>query len=160
MEIEIIHNFIKLSEEFGTSGYPEDHEFQYIRDSGYQVVINLVSNEPDDVLRDTEKEIVETLGLSYIHIPVVWKSPQVEDFKTFINALEKNRDKKIFIHCELNMRVSVFMMLYRVIFKGLNLQKAMLDVEKIWKPHDQWEEFIERVLLEEFDVGKPGTKTQ
>ncbi len=148
MRVEKIYNFIELSKKFGTSGYPEDHEFQYIRDSGYQVVINLVSNEPDDVLRDTEKGIVENFGLSYIHIPVVWKSPQLDDFKSFCNALEQHKDKKVFIHCELNMRVSVFMMLYRVIYKGMNQEKAMLDVQKIWNPHDQWEEFIEQILYE------------
>ena len=44
------------------------------------------------------------------------------------------------------MRVSVFMMLYRVIHKGMNQEKAMLDVQKIWKPHDQWEEFIDSMI--------------
>jgi protein tyrosine phosphatase (PTP) superfamily phosphohydrolase (DUF442 family) len=146
MGVEKIYNFIELSERFGTSGYPEDHEFQYIQDNGYDVVINLVSNEPTDVLRKTEKKIVENLGLKYIHIPVVWKSPQSDDFKFFCEALENHKEKKIFIHCELNMRVSVFMMLYRVIHKGMNQEKAMLDVQKIWKPHDQWEEFIDSMI--------------
>ena len=146
MSVEKIYNYIELSDKIGTSGYPEDPEFQYILDNGYQVVINLVSNEPDDVLRNTEKGIVENLGLSYIHIPVVWKLPQLDDFKSFCNALEQHKDKKVFIHCELNMRVSVFMMLYRVIYKGMNQEKAMLDVQKIWKPYDQWKEFIEKVL--------------
>lgn len=148
MSVEKIYNFIELSEKLGTSGYPEDHEFQYIHDNGYQVVINLVSNEPDDVLRDSEKKIVENFGLFYIHIPVVWESPQFDDFKTFCNALEQHKDKKVFIHCELNMRVSVFMMLYRVLYKGMNQEKAMLDVKKIWNPHNQWEEFIKRALNE------------
>jgi protein tyrosine phosphatase (PTP) superfamily phosphohydrolase (DUF442 family) len=108
-------------------------------------VINLVSF---DVLRQTEKEIVESLGLIYIHIPVIWESPKIEDFKAFSEILEKYKNKKIYIHCELNFRVSVFMMLYRVIYRRMNHEKAMADVFEIWKPHDQWKTFIDKVLYE------------
>jgi protein tyrosine phosphatase (PTP) superfamily phosphohydrolase (DUF442 family) len=145
MSVKKIYNFLELSNQFGTSGYPEDDEFKYIKDSGYKIVINLVSF---DVLRQTEKEIVESLGLTYIHIPVIWESPKLEDFRTFSETLEKYKNEKIYIHCELNFRVSIFMMLYRVIYRGMNHEKAMADVFEIWKPHDQWKTFIDKVLYE------------
>ncbi len=40
------------------------------------------------------------------------------------------------------------MMLYRVIYENMDYVKAMESVFEIWKPHDQWEEFITLVLSE------------
>lgn len=148
MSIENIFNYLRLSDRIGTSGYPEDNEFHHISDQGYGMVINLVSH---DVLHKTEEDIVRSLGLSYIHIPVVWEKPEIKDFKSFADAMEKHQDKKLFIHCEANMRVSAFVMLYRVIHKGMPTQQAMDDVLKIWNPnqnYDQWKKFIETVLAE------------
>jgi hypothetical protein len=56
--------------------------------------------------------------------------------------MDANRDKKIFVHCALNMRVSVFMALYRILRLGWRYERAIKDVHEIWKPDGVWRTFI------------------
>ena len=49
-----------------------------------------------------------------MHIPVVWTSPQVSDWEQFADLLNANH-RRIHVHCVVNMRVSAFTFLYRVI---------------------------------------------
>jgi protein tyrosine phosphatase (PTP) superfamily phosphohydrolase (DUF442 family) len=96
-----------------------------------------------------EKGIIEVLGLTYIHIPVQWENPTRADLEDFFQALERNQGKRIYIHCAANMRVSVFMALYRVLHLGWSLERAMVDVRKIWEPNLTWQEFINQVISQE-----------
>ena len=63
----------------------------------------------------SEAEIVRSLGLSYIHIPVNFAAPTEADLQQFCDAMDANANKKRFLHCAMNKRVSAFIGLYRVI---------------------------------------------
>lgn len=127
-----------------TSGQPSSEEFAAIHDAGYQVIINLVPTDAEMALVG-EKEIVENLGMSYIHIPVIWNSPQVSDIEKFFDAMQNNRDKRVFVHCEVNYRASSFMYLYRRKFLGVDETQARQDLQWIWSPNPTWRKFIQEV---------------
>jgi len=62
-----------------------------------------------------ERGLVERLGLKYVHIPVEWQAPTAADLSKFISAIDAHADKKLFIHCAANKRVSVFMALHSLL---------------------------------------------
>lgn len=143
--MEDIYNFVKISDTIATSGQPSPEQIQAIKESGYQVVVNLALPTSPNALPD-EKQIVESQGMQYEHIPVQWENPTRENVTEFFNVMEANTDKKVFVHCAANMRVSAFMYLYRRLHDRMSEEEAKKDLHKIWVPNDTWQKFIENVI--------------
>ncbi len=141
-QIEDIYNFVKLSDRIATAGQPTEMQYPAIANAGYQVVINLALKESANALTDEDK-IAANLGLEYIHIPVFWDAPTLENVQEFITVMNANKDQKIFVHCAANMRVSAFMYLYRQIEDRSDEATARLDLAKIWVPNETWQTFID-----------------
>jgi protein tyrosine phosphatase (PTP) superfamily phosphohydrolase (DUF442 family) len=142
--IEDIYNFLQLTDRIATAGQPTESQYPTIATAGYQTVINLALTESTNALPD-ESEIAANLGLEYIHLPVAWEAPTLEDFQEFANVMQANSTKKIFVHCAANMRVSAFMYLYRQIYDRVDAETARLDLEKIWVPNQIWQTLIDRI---------------
>lgn len=143
--MEDIYNYQKVSDSIATSGQPTKEQFSTIKDSGYQIVVNLALPTSSNALPD-EKETVESLGMQYVHIPVVWEEPKFEDFTEFYNVMTENEDKKTFVHCAANMRVSAFMYLYNRLHENMSDEEAKKDLYQIWVPNDTWQKFIAQVI--------------
>jgi protein tyrosine phosphatase (PTP) superfamily phosphohydrolase (DUF442 family) len=143
--IEDIYNFLQLSDRIATAGQPTIEQYPKIATAGYQVVINLALKESANAL-DNEESIATNLNLEYIHIPVIWNTPKIEDFQEFARVMDANVARKIFIHCAANMRVSAFMYLYRQIHQGVDEATARQDLTKIWTPNEVWQIYIDRIL--------------
>jgi protein tyrosine phosphatase (PTP) superfamily phosphohydrolase (DUF442 family) len=143
--LKTIDNFHLVSDMLGTGGQPTAEQLAAVRDAGYELVINLAMPDSHDALPG-EVDLVIELGMSYASIPVVWAEPTLDDLKQFFEVMERERGKKIFVHCIKNYRVSAFVFLYRVIRLGVPLRtarKAMLDV---WQPNRVWREFIDEAF--------------
>ncbi len=144
-KIEDIYNFLKLSDSIATAGQPTAAQFLAIKDSGYQLVVNLALPESLNALLN-EQAIVEAQGIEYVHIPVIWDNPTLEDIKNFFTVMETNADKNVFVHCAANMRVSAFMYLYRLIHEQISEKEAKTDLHQIWVPNENWQKFIAQVI--------------
>lgn len=147
-KLNSIYNYLKLSENLATAGQPLEEELALISKAGYEVMINLALTDADYSLTD-ESGSVRRLGMQYEHIPVMWENPTSENLIRFFDLLKKYNRQKRFIHCAANMRVSVFMALYRILKQGWPYEDAMGDVRKIWNPNDIWSEFIRKMLSNE-----------
>jgi protein tyrosine phosphatase (PTP) superfamily phosphohydrolase (DUF442 family) len=143
--IESIYNFLQLSENIVTSGQPTEDQIVEIHQAGFEVVINLGLTGTDYALED-EAGLIANLGMKYIHIPVIWENPTLEDLDEFLSTMDLLQGKKIFVHCAANMRVSAFMALYRVLRLGWEPDRAMEDVHRIWEPNAVWDAFIKQAL--------------
>ncbi|WP_017314339.1 protein tyrosine phosphatase family protein [Mastigocladopsis repens] len=143
--IEDIYNFLKISDSMATSGQPTKEQFSAIKQAGYQTVVNLALAESTNALPD-EKQIVEAQDMQYVHIPVVWEKPTLENVNEFFSVMEANTDKKVFVHCAANMRVSAFMYLYRRLHECISEEDAKKDLQKIWVPNENWQNFMNQVI--------------
>jgi protein tyrosine phosphatase (PTP) superfamily phosphohydrolase (DUF442 family) len=139
--VETIINYYELADGLVSSGQPSPEEFAAIRDAGYQVVINLVPTEASMALAN-EQAVVVGLGLRYIHIPVIWDKPTPENLDAFYEAMQKHKDNKVYVHCEVNYRASSFLYLYRRKFLGVDEKQARQDLQWIWAPNPTWAKFI------------------
>ena len=144
-KLDAIYNFLSLSEKLATAGQPLEEELEYVSKAGYEVVINLALSDADYSLADEEGAVIK-LGMEYIHIPVIWQNPTSDDLDKFFNVMEKYKNKKLFVHCAANMRVSSFVALYRVIKENWDYADAVNDVYRIWKPNKIWSDFIHSEL--------------
>jgi protein tyrosine phosphatase (PTP) superfamily phosphohydrolase (DUF442 family) len=142
--IETIYNFLQLSSSIATSGQPTTEQFSYIRQAGYQVVINLALPESVNALPN-ERSIVAAQSMDYVHIPVLWEQPTMNDIDRFFAVMQANVNKSVFVHCAANKRVSAFMYLYRTIQQQVDEAIALRDLHKIWIPNDIWQAFIQQV---------------
>ncbi len=140
-----ITNFLQISDKLATAGQPTVQQLRAIADAGYETVINLALPTSDGAIAN-EDQLVESLGMEYIAIPVNWESPTMADLDEFLQAMEQRQNQKIFVHCAKNMRVSAFIYLYRRLHLNCEHEQAIGDLHKIWKPNETWQNFIDTKL--------------
>jgi len=135
--LEDIYNYLPVTPDISTSGQPTREQFRAIRAAGFKTVINLLPENIENAMPG-EKDWVESLGLTYIHIPVRPWAPTQEDFDTFSRHLESLAGEKVWLHCAANARVSAFLFRYRCEVLGEDPQVVKWDVRKIWEPFGVW----------------------
>ena len=141
--LSAITNFIAISDQLGTSGMPTAAQLTEIAGAGYTTVVNLARDESPGALPG-EADLVRSMGMEYIHIPVVWVSPQIEEVERFFNVMDEHKNQKVFVHCVMNYRVSAFVYLYRILRLGITEEEAWQDLTRIWTPDGVWAELISR----------------
>ncbi len=140
-----VYNFVRIGDRLSTSGQITTEEVVAVRDAGFDVVVNLAPARED---RNFEEGFrVTEAGMTYVQIPVDWQDPALRDLELFFDVMEANRDRQVYVHCFANMRVSVFVYLYRTLREGVAEDEAWADVLKVWDPGSdpetaQWPRFI------------------
>lgn len=142
-----IRAFLSISPRLGTAGQPTEEQFVLLAQAGYQTVINLVPAER--VLPD-EAALVSRCGMEYVHVPIIWTAPSPADLDCFFEAMSARPDQKIFVHCAANMRVSVFVFLWRVLCENVDKADAEDDLHTVWHPEGWWADFIEDALQSKY----------
>lgn len=144
-DLDAIINYYPFSPKLATGGQPTAEQLAAVAAAGFQVVINLAMPTSSNALPN-EAELVAAAGMDYIAIPVVWENPTLDDLARFFAAMEATTDRRVFVHCALNWRVSVFMYLYRVLKLGVSREEALWDMLSIWEPDETWAALIAKVL--------------
>ena len=86
--ISAITNYLEIHPWLGTAGMPTADQIACIAAAGYQAVINLALDKSPGAITD-EGERVTSLGMKYIHIPVVWESPHISDIEQFFTIMQQ-----------------------------------------------------------------------
>ena len=146
-ELGDIYQYLPLNGDLLTSGQPTEAQFRSVAAAGVKAVINLALPTSTNALPD-EASLVRTLGMDYIHIPVIWEKPTRDNLEKFFSAMEAQSGKKLLVHCAANMRVSAFIAIYRILRLGWKREKAMQDTYRIWDPFTDpvWGKFMESAL--------------
>ena len=140
-DLTSIRAFLPLSDRLGTAGQPTAQQFDAVRAAGYEVVINLALPNSTYALPD-EQDVVTSRGMAYVHIPVNFDAPSVDDARQFLEAMDAAAGRKVFVHCAMNMRVSAFAYLYRTIREGVDEEAAAADLHRVWTPNPVWQKFL------------------
>ena len=143
--LDEIYAFRRIGDKLGTAGQPNEAQLRSVREAGFGAVVNLALPTSDNALAN-EGSIVTGLGMSYVHIPVDFKSPTSKDFQAFSQVMRAFEDRPVFVHCAANMRVSAFVFLYRVLHQHVPMDEAERDLHAIWKPDEVWSGFIRKQL--------------
>ncbi len=140
-----ISNFRQYTATFASSGQPSEEQFKQLARSGVERIIYLAFNKNETAI-PYEDSIVKGLGMEYIHIPVDFMAPTVEDFELFASVMTQAPHKNTLVHCQVNFRASTFSLLYRVIYQEVTLLEAKKPFDSVWEPNVVWFGFLQEVL--------------
>ena len=140
-----IVNYREYSPQFSSSGQPTAKQLGVVSNAGFTRVIYLAFSDNHTAI-ETEDRVVKKLGMDYVHIPVDFENPTQADFEDFSAVINRDNAKRTLLHCQINLRASTFSFLYRVIYGGVPIAEAKLDLDAIWVPDKVWYKFIVDVL--------------
>ena len=140
-----IVNYREYTPTFASAGQPTAEQLQLLRDEGYERIIYVAFSDQERSLPH-EDRLVKELGMEYVHIPVDWDAPTMNDFELISAALGQAPDKKTLLHCQVNFRASAFSFLYRVLYDDVPIAEAKADMNAVWTPNEVWRDLIFEVL--------------
>ncbi len=147
IKVEDILNYREYSPLFASAGQPTPVQLEALRDRGFERIIYIAFSDNPNALAN-EDQLVKALGMDYLHIPVDWNNPTARDFYTFADAMQRDKQMKTLLHCQINARATAFSFLYRVIYEGASVADAKADMNTVWKPNEVWRDLIFAILAE------------
>ena len=138
-------NELRLSPTLLSAGQPQRSHFAQLKADGITTVINLAMPTSPNFLPD-EAVLCAAQGLRYHAIPVPWENPTRAHLDELFGQLETLQGQSVLVHCALNMRVSAFLFLWRVLCEGKTREEALEALHQIWQPEPRWQEFIDQHL--------------
>ncbi len=134
-------NYHEVDERLATGGHFVGDGLSELHEKGIKVVIDLRDEPPAG-----QKEKLAELGIEWINVPVVWKSPKRADFERFSEAMSNHRDDKVLVQCQANYRASAMTYLYRVVVEKVPEAEARNDLTAVWEPEGRWRRFMDGIL--------------
>ena len=138
-------NFVAWREGLSSSAQPAASWLQQVKERGYDIVINLAPPQSMGSIAN-EGGIVASKGVVYVNIPVEFGAPTAEDFRIFTELMKASAGRKVFVHCQANLRASSFVFLYRVIHENASVNDAIAKLTGVWQPDRVWRTFIDDTL--------------
>jgi protein tyrosine phosphatase (PTP) superfamily phosphohydrolase (DUF442 family) len=139
-----IKNFGQMDERFYRGAQPKEDDYKVLAAMGIKTVIDL-----QDDSKDYEKPIVESLGMKYVHIPMVGKKyPTEEAVQTFLKTVSDPATGKFFVHCAGGRhRTGAMGAVYRYQFYHWNFDQVYAEMKKYdfytsWG-HGAFKEFVQ-----------------
>lgn len=138
-------NVVPITVRLTSSGQPTAKALEGLAAQGYEAVIYLAPPNVSDAVRD-EHMIIGRQGINFVNIPILFNKPTEKDFDTFAGILQSLGDKKVLVHCQVNMRASTMVFLYRVVVGKEDPRVAYEAVSRIWVPSGPWKQLMLDVL--------------
>jgi len=138
-------NLVEISPQLVTSGQPDAQALAGLAGAGFGAVVYLAPPTVSDAVRD-EALIVARQGLVFVNIPVVFDNPTEQDFETFAGVLRGLAGRKVLVHCQINLRASTMVFLYRSIIAREDPRAAYESVSRVWTPEGPWKRLVQQML--------------
>lgn len=138
-------NIVQITPLLFTSGQPTAQALAGLGAQGFEAVVYLAPPTVDDAVKD-EAFIVARQGLVFVNVPMQWDHPTEQDFKVFSAALVGLANRKVLVHCQVNMRGSSMVFLHRAITQHVDPAQAYEAVAKVWSPRGTWKAYISSML--------------
>ena len=138
-------NIVEITPTLVTSGQPSAKALAALAEEGFQAVIYLAPSSVSDAIAN-EPEILKAQGIGFDHIPIPFGEPTEVHFAQFAEQLTRLGGRKVLVHCQVNMRASTMVFLYRVIVGKESATIAYSSVTKVWSPQGPWLSLVKRLL--------------
>jgi uncharacterized protein (TIGR01244 family) len=136
---------VPIHERLTTSGLPAAEDFARMAQQGYEVVISVRHHE-DETQLEGEDAWVAQAGMVYVHIPMRSRALTLEGYEKVRDVLRTWHDRKIWLHCTHNRRVSTLMYVFNIIERSLSVAKAQSLLHAVWEPDEDRQAFIDEAL--------------
>lgn len=138
-------NFVTWRDGLSSSAQPDAKWLAQVKERKYDIVINLAPPQSWGSIGD-EGGIVGAKGVVYVNIPVDFGAPTEEDFRVFTEVMKASARRNVYVHCQMNLRGSSFVMLYRVIHENAPIADTVAKLTGVWQPDKVWRKFIDDTL--------------
>lgn len=138
-------NLVSITPRLVTSGQPSTQALADLRAQGFEAIVNLAPFNAAATVRE-EAVIVSRQGLVYINIPIKSNIPTEADYQLFATVMGALSERKVLVHCQINVHASSMVFLYRVVAAREDPRVAYESVLKVWSPDGPWKHFILLVL--------------
>ena len=123
-------NVVVIGPRLTTSGQPGAEALAGLRQLGFEAVVYLAPSTVPDAVEE-EPAILARQGIEFVHVPIPFGTPTQAHFETVSEALQRLRGKNVLVHCQVNMRASTLVFLYRVTRLGEDPSTAWQDVTRV-----------------------------
>lgn len=138
-------NVVPISPRLVTSGQPSAAQLGLLASLGIEAVIYLAPPTVSDAVRD-EPAILARQGIRYLNIPIPFDAPEESHFDVFAKAMGELKERKLLVHCQVNMRASTMVFLYRTIVGKEAPAVAYESVSRVWSPQGPWRRLVTTLL--------------
>ncbi len=132
-----ITNFYQYSKNLAAGAQPTVDDFIELKNEGFDVIFNISPYTTRNAIHN-EAEIIEKLGLYYVHFPVDCSNLKPLHYKTFEGIMNGLRGKKVFVHCGGNIKSSNLIHIYDVLVNGKDEKESLQTLYKIQNPEEKW----------------------
>jgi protein tyrosine phosphatase (PTP) superfamily phosphohydrolase (DUF442 family) len=122
-----IKNFGQMDERFYRGGQPKEKDYKALAQLGIRTIIDL-REDPEAY----EKPMVESLGMTYVNIPMIAKKyPTPEATEMFLKTVNNPATGKFFVHCAGGRhRTGVMGAVYRMQFYNWNFDQVYKEMKQ------------------------------
>ena len=139
-----IKNFGQMDDRFYRGAQPKAKEFKELVQLGIRTIIDL-RDDPESY----EKPMVESLGMTYVHIPMIAKKyPTQEALDLFFKTVNDPNTGKFYVHCAGGRhRTGVIGAVYRFRFYNWDFEQVYKEMKQYdfytrWG-HGAFKDFVE-----------------
>jgi protein tyrosine phosphatase (PTP) superfamily phosphohydrolase (DUF442 family) len=134
-------NPIEISPSLITSGQPTPKALAGLGALGFQAVVYLAPSSVPDAVKN-EPNLLERQGIEFVHIPIPFNAPAEEHFIAVSRTLDRLSERKVLVHCQVNLRASTMVFLHRVITLKEEPSRAYEAVSRVWTPEGPWRTLV------------------
>ena len=144
-----IKNFGQMDDRFFRGAQPKEKDYKDLAQLGIRTIIDL-RDDPEAY----EKRMAESLGMTYINIPMIEKKyPTPEATELFLKTVNDPTTGKFFVHCAGGRhRTGVMGAIYRFKFYNWNFEQVYKEMKQYdfytrWG-HGAFKDFVEDYYLQ------------
>ncbi len=128
LHLKEIRNAGKISDVLYRGAQPKEVGLSELKILGITTIVDLRGEDRGKV--ESERNLAESLGMRFVHIPVSgWSPPTDEQVVQFLSLFRSERGQKVFVHCRFgDDRTGVFVATYRIAFEKWSAQQAMKEM--------------------------------
>ena len=122
-----IKNLRQVNEHIYGGAQPTKAGFEALKKMGIKTVIELRDSPSQSI---AEKQLVESLGMKYLSVPMSMHGPTDDQMKRVLSLLESSADWPDYVHCLGGKdRTGAVIACYRISHDGWNNRKALAEAE-------------------------------
>jgi protein tyrosine phosphatase (PTP) superfamily phosphohydrolase (DUF442 family) len=122
-----IKNFGQMDDRFYRGAQPKERDYKDLASLGIRTIIDL-RDDPEKY----EQRVVESLGMKYVHIPMIAKKyPTPEATELFLSTVNDPSTGKFFVHCAGGRhRTGAMGAVYRYEFYNWDFEKVYTEMKQ------------------------------
>lgn len=141
-------HFFRVDHAVWRGGQPTPEGFRQLAALGVKTVVDLRS----EGARETERDLVESLGMRWVHLPmrIYWR-PSETQITAFLQVIDDPVNRPVFIHCRQGEdRTGALIALYRVARQGWRPQDAYAEARSLGLAG--WNVFVRHLVFRDADA--------